>query len=350
MHPAPQSVAHAVLHQAAQAESLADLGSALTRRLHRLVPHDGYMLSGNDPVTGAGCFLVERDGYTCSHFRRLRAAGLFDQRPEPQRPEPPRRPPARPATAAVVLDSAAAPAPGGGAVLESMAMDGWGSELRFGLADRAARWGTLVLLRERGRPPFTPTDIDSVQQVAAPLAAALRAYVARGRPRPLAAAMPPGVLVLDADDTIAAATPTARDWLRTCFPSLALDTDEDLALTLWNFTAAARRQGDPVLSRIPTAHGFAELHAQQLTGARGGEVAVTVQAATTGRLLPAVAAWYGLTPRERTVVDQVLEGRSGKQIARTLDLSPHTANDHLKAVYRKIRVNGRDELVATLSG
>ncbi|MBM9435248.1 helix-turn-helix transcriptional regulator [Streptomyces bryophytorum] len=79
-------------------------------------------------------------------------------------------------------------------------------------------------------------------------------------------------------------------------------------------------------------------------------MAVTVQAAATGRLLPAVAAWYGLTPRERSVVDQVLEGRSGKQIARTLDLSPHTANDHLKAVYRKMRVNGRDELIATLSG
>jgi DNA-binding CsgD family transcriptional regulator len=49
------------------------------------------------------------------------------------------------------------------------------------------------------------------------------------------------------------------------------------------------------------------------------------------------------------VVDQVLDGRSSKQISRSLDLSQHTTNDHLKAIYRKIRVSGRGELVATLS-
>ena len=49
------------------------------------------------------------------------------------------------------------------------------------------------------------------------------------------------------------------------------------------------------------------------------------------------------------MIDQVLEGRSGKQISRSLDLSQHTTNDHLKAVYRKLRVSGRGELIAALS-
>ncbi|MFG1807524.1 LuxR C-terminal-related transcriptional regulator [Streptomyces sp. NPDC049040] len=343
MPPVPLSVAHAARKAAAQVETLPDLGGALTRQLHRLVPHDGYMLSGQDPVTGAGCFLIEHHGYSCAHFRRLKTAGLFDQRPHPSR-----RPTAAPATA-VVLNVAVAAPQGGAALLESMDMDGWGSELRLRLVDRAAHWGTLVLLRERGRPLFSQADIDSARQIAAPLAASLREYVARARPRPLPATMPPGVLVLDGNDAIASATPTARHWLRMCFPSSALDTDEDLSLSLWNFAAAARRQDDPVLSRIPTRHGFAALQAQQLAGARPGEVAITVQAATTGQLLPAVAAWYSLTPRERTVIEHVLEGRSGKQISRSLELSQYTVNDHLKAIYRKIRVNGRDELAATLS-
>jgi DNA-binding CsgD family transcriptional regulator len=337
MPPASLSVAHAARQAAARAETLPDLAGALTRQLHRLVPHDGYMLSGNDPVTGAGCFLVEHHGYTCAHFHRLKTAGLFDQDPHPSR-----RPTARPATA-VVLNTATAAPPGSAPVIESMDADGWGGELRLGLVDRAGHWGTLVLLRERGRPPFAPADIDNARQIAASLAASLRDYVTRASPRPLPATMPPGLLVLDENDVIASATATARQWLR------MFDADEDLSLSLWNFAAAARRQGDPVLSRVPTRHGFAALQAQQLVGARRGEVAITVQAATTGQLLPAVAAWYALTPRERTVIEHVLEGRSGKQISRSLELSQHTVNDHLKAIYRKIRVNGRDELAATLS-
>jgi DNA-binding CsgD family transcriptional regulator len=342
MPPAPPSVAHAARQAATEAESLAELGGELSRRLHRLVPHDGYMLSGRDPVTGAGCFLIEQHGYSCAHFRRIKAAGLLNQHPYLFR-----RPNGRPA--AVVLDAAAAAPPTATPLLKSMAADGWGGELRLELIDRAGRWGTLVLLREHRRAPFAQADIGAAGRVAPSLAASLRAYVARARPRPVPATMPPGVLVLDEHDAIASATPTARHWFRMCFPHSALDTDEDLSLALWNFAAAARRQSDPVLSRIPTRHGFAALQAQQLAGARRGEVAVTLQPATTGQLLPAVAAWYGLTPREHTVVEQVLDGRSGKQISRSLELSQHTVNDHLKAVYRKIRVNGRDELAATLS-
>jgi DNA-binding CsgD family transcriptional regulator len=161
--------------------------------------------------------------------------------------------------------------------------------------------------------------------------------------------MSPGLLIVDAADAITSVTPTGRDWLRVCFPNLALDNDDDLSITLWNFASAARQESGAVLSRIPTSQGWVALQAQRLAGTRHGEVAVTVQSATVGQLLPAVTAWYGITPRERAVVDQVLDGRSSKQISRSLDLSQHTTNDHLKAIYRKTRVSGRSELVATLS-
>jgi DNA-binding CsgD family transcriptional regulator len=161
--------------------------------------------------------------------------------------------------------------------------------------------------------------------------------------------MPPGVLTIDEADTITSATPTGRDWLRVCFPDLVLDNDEDLSLTLWNFVTAARGEGRPVLSRIPTSQGWIALQAQHLAGAGRSEVVVTVQSPTGSQLLPAVTAWYGITPRERTVIEQVLEGRSGKQIARSLNLSQYTTNDHLKAIYRKLQVSGRDELIATFS-
>ncbi len=66
-------------------------------------------------------------------------------------------------------------------------------------------------------------------------------------------------------------------------------------------------------------------------------------------LLPAIVAWHDITPREQTVIEQALEGSPTKHIARHLNLSQHTVNDHFKAIYRKIGVTSRDELIIRLS-
>ncbi len=79
-----------------------------------------------------------------------------------------------------------------------------------------------------------------------------------------------------------------------------------------------------------------------------GDIAITTQPASAEVLLPAITAWHDITPRERTVLTQALEGLSAKHIARRLDLSPHTVNDHFKAIYRKIGVTSREELIAHL--
>jgi DNA-binding CsgD family transcriptional regulator len=337
-----ESITRTAPQAAAQAVTLPDLGGELSRQLHSLVPHDGHMLSGMDPVTGAGCFLTEHDGYTCDHFRRVRLDGLLSRRPNPSGRLARRSPVA-------VLGAGVPTPPGSAPLLDIMTREGWGGEMRLALVDRGALWGTFVLLRERGRPSFTPADIRSAEQIVAPLAKSLRRYVTRATPHPVRNTMPPGVLILDEADTITSVTPTGRDWLRLCFPNLVLDNDDDLSITLWNFASAARHGNGAVLSRIPTAHGWVALQAQHLAGARPGEVAITVQSATVGQLLPAVTAWYGITTRERAVIEQVLEGRSSKQISRSLNLSPHTTNDHLKSIYRKIQLSGRSELIATLS-
>jgi DNA-binding CsgD family transcriptional regulator len=272
----------------------------------------------------------------------VRLDGLLSRRPNPSGRLARRSPVA-------VLGAGVPTPPGSAPLLDIMTREGWGGEMRLALVDRGALWGTFVLLRERGRPSFTPADIRSAEQIVAPLAKSLRRYVTRATPHPVRNTMPPGVLILDEADTITSVTPTGRDWLRLCFPNLVLDNDDDLSITLWNFASAARHGNGAVLSRIPTAHGWVALQAQHLAGARPGEVAITVQSATVGQLLPAVTAWYGITTRERAVIEQVLEGRSSKQISRSLNLSPHTTNDHLKSIYRKIQLSGRSELIATLS-
>jgi DNA-binding CsgD family transcriptional regulator len=57
---------------------------------------------------------------------------------------------------------------------------------------------------------------------------------------------------------------------------------------------------------------------------------------------------YGLTPREREVVDLVLRGASGKQISDTLYISEYTVQEHLSNIFDKVGVRGRRALIKRL--
>jgi len=100
------------------------------------------------------------------------------------------------------------------------------------------------------------------------------------------------------------------------------------------------------LARIRTRSGrWVSLAACPLGG---GRVAVVLQPAATDQLLPAMAAWHDFTPRQVDVLRLLLQAHSVKQIARRLQLSPHTVEDHLKTLYRKTGTNSQQELLATL--
>lgn len=63
----------------------------------------------------------------------------------------------------------------------------------------------------------------------------------------------------------------------------------------------------------------------------------------TERLKP-----YGLTDREMQLTLLVLRGHSTGEIATGLAISPFTVQQHLKAVFDKIGVRSRRELVARI--
>lgn len=90
------------------------------------------------------------------------------------------------------------------------------------------------------------------------------------------------------------------------------------------------------------------MHAEPFESTDPAAVAVTVGPAVGEELLPVLAAWYRVTSAELGVVRQAGDGLAAKQIARKLNLSMHTVNDHLRSVYRKTGAGGRDELVARL--
>jgi len=57
-----------------------------------------------------------------------------------------------------------------------------------------------------------------------------------------------------------------------------------------------------------------------------------------------------LTVREQLVLEQLILGKTVRQIASDLDRSPHTVHDHVKSLHRKLNASSRGELIARALG
>jgi DNA-binding CsgD family transcriptional regulator len=118
---------------------------------------------------------------------------------------------------------------------------------------------------------------------------------------------------------------------------LATTGDRDRATTVLGRTAAitGRLGARPLDSEIQALGRRARLDLAPPTPA----------AAPAAGTLPA-AAQLGLTPREAEVLALVAAGRSNRQIAQTLFISPKTASVHVSSILAKLGVAGRVEAAA----
>ncbi|WP_020673900.1 LuxR C-terminal-related transcriptional regulator [Amycolatopsis nigrescens] len=325
---------------AAEAGTEGELGAVISRQVGRLVGHDGFQMIGLDPIARAGCLYAQQNCYTDQANQYLKVPQDFSGR----RGTPfGRLVHGRP----VELLGLGLPDPRDEPVREVMAAEGFGSELRIAFIQGGRPWGAMALLRERSSRPFSAENIADAERMCLPLATALRQFVVGKPMRPTRGGHGVGVLVLDQHLTVKAATHSARAWLRKLSPD-QVAVNEVMSIRLVRSVAFATvRTGRPVINTVPTLDGWLSLQGELIDGAR--DVAITIQPPSGRVLLPATAAWHGITPREQAVVELILEGLPTKQIARHLGISPHTATDHLKAIYRKTSVNSREELVAALA-
>jgi DNA-binding CsgD family transcriptional regulator len=81
---------------------------------------------------------------------------------------------------------------------------------------------------------------------------------------------------------------------------------------------------------------------------RGGETVVVVEPSRPQELAWLRASAYGLSPRERAVVDLVAQGASTKEISQALYISEYTVQDHLSNAFDKVGVRGRRALLKRL--
>jgi DNA-binding CsgD family transcriptional regulator len=217
--------------------------------------------------------------------------------------------------------------------------NGFGDELRAVLVDDGATWGGLTLLRTSDRGPFSAGETALVGSLSRYLAegvrrATLMSALAGQRVKDIGSA---GLLLLAPDNSILRADAAAERWL-----------DELDAASVPSLVAAvamrARDDSNVARVRVRTVSGTWLLIRGSLLGDE--ETAVTIEPLRPHELAPLIADAYGLTGRERAVTQLVAQGLPTNAIAARLDISPWTVQDHLKAVFEKLGVSSRGEVVA----
>ena len=76
--------------------------------------------------------------------------------------------------------------------------------------------------------------------------------------------------------------------------------------------------------------------------------AIVIEPSRSNELLPLFVAAHGLSPREETVLAELVKGSTTQETARAVGLSPHTVRDHVKSLHEKVGVRSRAELVREL--
>jgi DNA-binding CsgD family transcriptional regulator len=237
---------------------------------------------------------------------------------------------------------------------ECLAPYGVGDELMTVCRDRHGCWGSVELMRDDDEPPFDDEDVRFLQEVAPMLARLLRSGFARSSAsaRDAAALPPPATLIVDERLRATSWTATAHAWLA----ELGAGAGAMLPPAVYEIgtrvlTPPAEATSLSPSVRLRTRTGsWAVIGGAALEGEERGRVALTFRAATTDEVFDLLAKSYDLTRRERQLVALVLDGLATKQLAVALSISPHTVQDHLKAVYLKTGARSRPELVSQLSG
>lgn len=142
--------------------------------------------------------------------------------------------------------------------------------------------------------------------------------------------------------------------VRECFPSMWVAV-----------VSGSKRRHDILLALEAGVHGYVPkcLGIKDLTAALrtilGGEIYVPPSLADlssssekpTDQLLPGDASANsesaaGLTPRQRDILALLVQGKSNKEIARTLNLSEGTVKVHMAALFRNLGVHTRSGAAA----
>jgi DNA-binding CsgD family transcriptional regulator len=224
-----------------------------------------------------------------------------------------------------------------------------GDELRATFVDGETSWGCVALHRHDG--VFSQQEARTVAAVGHHLATGIRRAILAAD-REAEGSGQPGLILFSSDGMLESTSAAASRWLAVMLDSTG--TRDGMPLIIVSLAEKARqaangRADEVATARLPTkGGGWLVVHASMLDGGADGRVAVMLQPAREPQIASMIVEAHGLTPREREVTRLVMQGRSTSEIAECLHVTAYTVQDHIKAIFAKVGVQSRRELVAQL--
>lgn len=229
------------------------------------------------------------------------------------------------------------------------------SEVRAAFTAGGSAWGFAQLHRTGDVTRYSPREIAWLEQAAPIIARGLRAAMV-SQPAAPRAARGPGIVILDEQARVVSLTAEAESWLAEVETALQLRSPAGpVPIEMAIYAAAARATAHPApelkRARLRTKTGmWLLMHVSDLRDGDGASThtAIVVEPAKASDVAPLIVEAYQLTQREVEVTRMVARGLRTAEVAEKLFLSPHTVRDHLKAVFEKVGVSSRGELVAKM--
>jgi DNA-binding CsgD family transcriptional regulator len=232
-------------------------------------------------------------------------------------------------------------------LLEPLGLEG---ELRVVFSSGGNSWGAAGLLRSRGAAPFTQEEASFLRSVSEIVAHAIRGALVRTAAAHLDLPDTPGLILLGRDNSVTTVTPMARRWLA----ALPDASEHDVPYVVHAVAAQARLALRGALDRMAHARvrtrsgDWVVLYGVALDEDPAAGMAVIIERAAPQTLAPLIAHAYGLSEREREVLQLVLQGDGTREVAERLAISPYTVQEHLKSVFAKVGVRSRRELIGRI--
>ena len=226
---------------------------------------------------------------------------------------------------------------------------GIGDEAVVACRDAQGCWGWIKAYRDSDEARFADEDLELLAQVGPMLGTALRRRIDAGHGDSAMAPGPPGVLVLDEQLRPVSWTAAVRGWVD-AFPASAIFAAWGILPPVIYPVATLARSGNGAsgahaLERAIDGR-WVKIEAAALQGYDAGRTTVTLRRAAPAETFDLLCRAYALTRREHELVAALRAGLDTRAVTERLFISRHTVQDHLKAVFRKVGVGSRRELLA----